>query len=407
MTVVCGRMRQITAQARAEWRMTNEPSRDQASPLTPRFIPFVIRHPPFVIFLTHRPHRPNSTTPIVMTTHRLGKIARLPYFIRLKLNERLADNEPAQALANWLNAQPEVEEVLAKQFGGRPISPQNISAWKQGGYRDWERFQESRLQARTFLEEADELVSDLFDPNEEGEAFGSFLDRLGDRMALSLMQLFREVELRESGPERTRDLLHIARELSRLRRVDHERQRTAIAQKQRYDEEVKQIKWEQAGDAVREMIEKQRLKSQVTQYRARLLFGLAEETLKPAEEKEIREFFLRNAERIRECGLPGFPEGEELEQLLEEIRASKEEKAAEEESEDEEDEENGDEPTDEETAEVEAVEADDADEDARNTKAAEPAAPAKPEAATEEIKASQASTSLHQASNFSPELERL
>lgn len=345
----------------------------------------------------------------MMTTHRLGKIARLPYFIRLKLNERLADNEPAQALANWLNAQPEVEEVLAKQFGGRPISPQNISAWKQGGYRDWERFQESRLQARTFLEEADELVSDLFDPNEEGEAFGSFLDRLGDRMALSLMQLFREVELRESGPERTRDLLHIARELSRLRRGDHERQRTAIAQKQRYDEEVKQAEWEQAGDAVREMIEKQRLKSQVTQYRARLLFGLAEETLKPAEEKEIREFFLRNADRIREFGLPGFPEGEELEQLLEEIRASKEEKAGEEESEESEDEEeegDEDEPTDEETeeegetAEIEAVEA---DEDARNTKAAEPAAPAKPEAVTEEIKASQAYTSLHQAPAFSPQ----
>ena len=90
----------------------------------------------------------------MMTTHRLGKIARLPYGIRSQLNARLADNEPAADLVDWLNAQPEVQAILAGQFDGRPITQQNLSAWKQGGFRDWERFLESRLEARTFLEEA-------------------------------------------------------------------------------------------------------------------------------------------------------------------------------------------------------------------------------------------------------------
>lgn len=36
-----------------------------------------------------------------------------------------------------LNALPEVQAILAKQFGGRPIGSANLRAWVTGGYQDW------------------------------------------------------------------------------------------------------------------------------------------------------------------------------------------------------------------------------------------------------------------------------
>lgn len=68
---------------------------------------------------------------------RTGKIARLPYTLRCQLNSRLLDGEPCRVLLEWLNALPEVQSVLAKEFGGRPIAPCNLSEWIRGGYQEW------------------------------------------------------------------------------------------------------------------------------------------------------------------------------------------------------------------------------------------------------------------------------
>ncbi len=68
---------------------------------------------------------------------RNGKIARLPHSIREDLNLRLENNEEGQPLLDWLNALPQTREVLDKQFNGVPISKQNLSEWRQGGYREW------------------------------------------------------------------------------------------------------------------------------------------------------------------------------------------------------------------------------------------------------------------------------
>ncbi|MCX7008996.1 MAG: hypothetical protein NTY53_17405 [Kiritimatiellaeota bacterium] len=68
---------------------------------------------------------------------RTGKIARLPHAIREQLNRRLRDGEQGVVLVVWLNAQPEVKEVVRAEFGNRPITVQNLSEWKQGGFRDW------------------------------------------------------------------------------------------------------------------------------------------------------------------------------------------------------------------------------------------------------------------------------
>jgi hypothetical protein len=72
---------------------------------------------------------------------RTGKIARLPLAIRQQLNQRLLNGEPGKELVQWLNGLPEVQTVLAAQFEGQPIVEQNLSAWKQGGYQDWQEEQ--------------------------------------------------------------------------------------------------------------------------------------------------------------------------------------------------------------------------------------------------------------------------
>jgi hypothetical protein len=71
------------------------------------------------------------------STARCGKVARLPIQIRDALNRRLENNEPAGAILPWLNSLPETKQVLAAQFQNAPITPQNLSEWRQGGFREW------------------------------------------------------------------------------------------------------------------------------------------------------------------------------------------------------------------------------------------------------------------------------
>jgi hypothetical protein len=88
---------------------------------------------------------------------RNGKIARLPKAIREQLNQRLADGMPGEALLDWLHSQPEVLEVLVRDFDARPILKQNLSEWRQGGFREWEARQE-RLE---ILREIDDEAADV------------------------------------------------------------------------------------------------------------------------------------------------------------------------------------------------------------------------------------------------------
>jgi len=73
---------------------------------------------------------------------RKGKIARLPAAIRDEVNVRLHDGQPASKILAWLNAQEVVLRILDEHFHEEPISPQNLSEWKGGGYLDWLRRRE-------------------------------------------------------------------------------------------------------------------------------------------------------------------------------------------------------------------------------------------------------------------------
>ena len=66
-----------------------------------------------------------------------GKIGRLPKAIQEQVNRRLEQGERARTLVAWLNAQPEVQAVLAAEFAGKPVREQNLSAWRKNGYQKW------------------------------------------------------------------------------------------------------------------------------------------------------------------------------------------------------------------------------------------------------------------------------
>src|SRR5947207_11024149 len=91
---------------------------------------------------------------------RKGKIARLPKAVRDELNDRLLEGEPGNYLVNWLNEMKEVQAVLAENYGGRSINEQNLSEWKQGGFEDWRRHQESLELTDRIFEEAEDYMPD-------------------------------------------------------------------------------------------------------------------------------------------------------------------------------------------------------------------------------------------------------
>jgi len=68
---------------------------------------------------------------------RQGKFSRLPHELREKVNVRLLDGEPAATLLEWLNKQPAARKTWDTYFNGDAATPQNLSAWRDGGYTEW------------------------------------------------------------------------------------------------------------------------------------------------------------------------------------------------------------------------------------------------------------------------------
>lgn len=70
-------------------------------------------------------------------TAHTGKIGRCPPHIRDEVNRRLLNGEPASKILPWLNSQEEVLRVLDEHFREEPVTPQNLSEWRKGGYAAW------------------------------------------------------------------------------------------------------------------------------------------------------------------------------------------------------------------------------------------------------------------------------
>lgn len=89
---------------------------------------------------------------------RTGKIARCPPAIREEVCRRLHDGESGPRILAWLNTQEVVLRVLDEYFHEEPVSPQNLSEWRQGGYQDWLKRREQLERTKSLANYAGELA---------------------------------------------------------------------------------------------------------------------------------------------------------------------------------------------------------------------------------------------------------
>jgi hypothetical protein len=148
---------------------------------------------------------------------RTGKIARLPAAIRHELNRRLHNGALGRELVPWLNTLPEVQSVLAHRFASRPITEDNISAWRRGGFRDWLLDEERRARLGELAADCPEI-----DP---GARTRFITARAEERLALELAEELERLSTITDPSERWKNLQRLSREMCRLHRVrTHEKQ---------------------------------------------------------------------------------------------------------------------------------------------------------------------------------------
>jgi hypothetical protein len=220
---------------------------------------------------------------------RNGKIARLPYSVRDTLNRRLHNGEQGTKLVKWLNGLPEVEEVLAEEFGGRPISEQNLSEWKQGGFEDWLRHQETREWVRTLADESADLEEDAGD--------FSVADWLSAPLAVALGRWIHELTTgAQNDTKQRKGLVALAREVTELRRSDHtaerlriDRERWETEQQEKENKALERLRGEtEAAEAYVRFV----AADAKSQYEAKVKAG----TLSPEEEASFQGIFAIFAE---------------------------------------------------------------------------------------------------------------
>jgi hypothetical protein len=157
---------------------------------------------------------------------RNGKIARLPASIRTQLNERLDDGHEGPELLDWLNALPEVQAVLEEKFNGVPVSKQNLSEWRQGGFQDWLLRRDFCDEARAMAESATELA--------ETAPGGELVDHVATILAARFGGLITRWngEVDEAVEAKARFLHGLCRSVVRLQRSIH------CAKQDRFKEQV-------------------------------------------------------------------------------------------------------------------------------------------------------------------------
>lgn len=83
-----------------------------------------------------------------MSNRRTGKIARLPYEVRTRVNEMIRDGFTYADIIGWLIAEGHCQ--------ARDVNDQNLSNWKEGGFRDWlgeqQRLDDMRLRQEFAME---------------------------------------------------------------------------------------------------------------------------------------------------------------------------------------------------------------------------------------------------------------
>ena len=189
-----------------------------------------------------------------MNSTRTGKIARLPKDIRDELNQRLADGQTGPEILAWLNHLSLVQIIIEERFQNRPVSEKNLSEWRQGGYQDWLRQQNTLALASRLVEHSGELA---------GEAGNECLsDHFTAVLATKFIELAQTMlEENQDPKQRWTCLCEIHQQFSRLRRDDHRAVRTAI-HKERWSRQT-----DAESDAAQKAYDKEDRRQHVVRYR--------------------------------------------------------------------------------------------------------------------------------------------
>ena len=163
---------------------------------------------------------------------RNGKIARLPYGIRELLNERLERSQPSPKLLAWLNALPLVREILEEDFDGEPVSRQNLSEWRQGGFLEW-------LARRDLCGDACDMAqsTEIMDDEVTGVLADSAATVLAARFGCLIANWDGEVDAKFEA--KTRVLNRLCRSVVQLQRGVHQANRESLEAQQIVEEREK------------------------------------------------------------------------------------------------------------------------------------------------------------------------
>ena len=171
-----------------------------------------------------------------------SKIAHFPRHIREEVNQRIDRSEKQKRVLDWLNSLPEVQAALKADFDGEPVKKQNLSTWKNTGFKVWQTTQS----ALHFMENS--LPDDL--PQSTLEKMSAKLIRcLQIRYAavagsLPAVQDDPELELKRLG-DLCQNVTALRRGDLAAERLSIEQQRLAL-EKARTESELEKYCWEWA-----------------------------------------------------------------------------------------------------------------------------------------------------------------
>jgi hypothetical protein len=151
--------------------------------------------------------------------NRTGKVARLPRSLRDELNRRLERNIPGRALLAWLNSLPEVQEIMESLFNGKPVSPQNLSEWRQGGFAEWQTRNDLLDRLRTVAGTSEEIEATC----------GMMAEHAARLLSAQIALMLTEPE-ETRNPAKLKQLSGLIRDIAILRRGDHSAARLKMEQ---------------------------------------------------------------------------------------------------------------------------------------------------------------------------------
>ena len=211
-----------------------------------------------------------------------GKIGCLPKSIQEQLNHRIENGEKAGVLVKWLNSLPEVRDVMARDFGGKPIREQNLSEWRKRGYAKW-------LQQQEALDMARQLTADV------GELQPPGSPPLADQMAVWLTARYlvavqKLAEKNGDGEMDLKTLRELCHDVVAVRRGDHSGARLKMEherlerEREKTEEELLEYfeRWAE-NQQVRDWICQTWVDPEERKRRLREIYGRAPETPEAAE----------------------------------------------------------------------------------------------------------------------------